>query len=125
GVHLTSLDDRTDRFLDRSKVILLGMVNMDLTETGADDVDLSQTRLVAHELVKESGPLRGELEEADQQRLMTLIDDLEVILLQIANLEEDADIPAIEMVKDGVDQRAVLLKINVSEMRSTQRGDGS
>ncbi|NND69970.1 MAG: hypothetical protein HKN43_00160, partial [Rhodothermales bacterium] len=42
GVHLTSLDDRTDRFLDRSKVILLGMVNMDLTETGADDVDLSQ-----------------------------------------------------------------------------------
>lgn len=123
AVELASLDARSDRFLDRSKVLLLGIVNMD-TDDGSGGYNMDKSRLVARQLVKESVPLRRELEVADQRRLMKLMDDLEVILLQIANLEESADIPAIEMVKDGVDQRGVLLKINVTEMRNDFKRDG-
>ena len=46
--------------------------------------------------------------------------DLEVILLQIANLETEYDLPTIEMVKSGVDRRGVLLKINIEEMRKNE-----
>ena len=46
--------------------------------------------------------------------------DLEVILLEIANLETEYDLPTIEMVKSGVDRRGVLLKINIEEMRKNE-----
>ena len=51
--------------------------------------------------------------------LRALIDDLEVILLQIANLEAEHDVPAIELVRSGVDRRGILLKIQVEQMRRT------
>lgn len=124
-IQTVSLDQRTGRFLDRSKVLLLGIVNLDTEEASQDGYNLNRSRLVANELVKESDTLRRELEASDEQRLIKLMDDLEVILLQIANLEEQADVPAIEMVKDGVDQRGVLLKINVTEMRNDFTRDGS
>ena len=122
-IQSVSLDERTGRFFDRSKVLLLGIVNLD-TDDQAGSYNLNRTRLVANELVKESDTLRTELEASDEQRLLKLMEDLEVILLQIANLEESADVPAIEMVKDGVDQRGVLLKINVTEMRNEFMRDG-
>jgi hypothetical protein len=52
--------------------------------------------------------------------MVDLITDLELILLQIANLESEYNIPEIEMVKSGVDRRGILLKINIEEMRRSQ-----
>ena len=52
-----------------------------------------------------------------QNQIYNLISDLEVILLQIANLESEYNLPAIEMVKNGVDRKGILLKINIEEMR--------
>jgi hypothetical protein len=67
--------------------------------------------------VAESGQLQADLEGPDQQRLRELVADLEVILLQIANLEAQHDMPGIEMVQHGVERSAILLKINLEEMR--------
>ena len=68
--------------------------------------------------VKEAAFLKTELTSPDQQRLHNLIADLEVILLQIANLESQIDVDGIEMVKSGVDRRGILLKINLEEMET-------
>ena len=46
-----------------------------------------------------------------------LVEDLEIILLQIANLEEDVDLPAIELIQNTAQNTGVLLKINVEQMR--------
>jgi len=43
--------------------------------------------------------LKPRLIEPDQQRIKQLIEELEVILLQLANYEEQKDLPAIELVK--------------------------
>jgi len=52
--------------------------------------------------------------------LRLLVSDLEVILLQIANLESEHNLSTIEMVQSGVDRRGILLKINLEEMRQTE-----
>lgn len=112
-----SLEARTSRYLDRSKVLLLGLVNADPEQFDPTVLNLEHKQEVARELIDESEGLKGELTEAKQQALHGLLEDLEVILLQIANLEAGHDLPAIELVKSGVDRRAILLKINLSEMR--------
>ena len=116
-VRMVSVEERADRYLERSRVLLMGLVNL---EPGQDlsSFNLTRQREVARELIEESNALRADLNEADQERLLrALIEDLEVILLQIANLEQEHDLPSIEMVRRGVDRRAIMLKINVAEMR--------
>lgn len=116
-----SLDVRAERYLDRSKVLLLGLVN---TETEGDDLavlGLSRKQEVAVELVQESAALQADLDSAGQARLRDLVADLEVVLLQIANLEAEHDLPTIELVRQGVDRRALLLQINLAEMRGLAR----
>ncbi len=107
-------------YLDRSKVMLLGIINSD------DDspVDLVRQKKVSRALLKEAVDLKPKLIEPDQKRIKLLIDELEVILLQLANIEEQTDVPAIELVKKGVDQKSILLKINMEEMRM-QKGKES
>ncbi|MBI5214398.1 MAG: zf-HC2 domain-containing protein [Ignavibacteriae bacterium] len=101
-------------YLDRSKVMLLGLINSE------DDASLSFSRQqkISRSLLHEAADLKPRLIEPDQQRIKQLIDELEVILLQLANIEEQSDLPAIELVKKGVDEKAILLKINMEEMRA-------
>jgi hypothetical protein len=58
------------------------------------------------------------LSDTHDRRLEKLVGDLELILMQIANLEEKEDLPEIELVKDGVDRKGLLLKINLEQMRT-------
>jgi len=117
-VQAASLKARADRYLDRSKVLLLGLVNLDEQDLAL--LNLTRQQEIARELIDESSTLKDELTNTDQRLLRVLIDDLEVILLQIANMEAGYDVPAIEMVKSGVDRRAILLKINLTEMRRAE-----
>jgi anti-sigma factor RsiW len=116
----STLETRTTRYLERSKVLLLGLVNLEPAQEAV--LDLSSRQTVARELVREAGTLKTELSQADQALLRTLVADLELILMQIANLEAGIDVPAIELVKSGVDRRAVLLKINLAEMQQAEAG---
>jgi hypothetical protein len=112
---------RAEEYLDRSRTLLLGIVNFDTTGTSGRVVDLSRQRRVSRELLSEAHALQAELKGPDQARLRKLVSDLEVIMLQIANLEEQYDYPAIEIVKSGVDRSALLLKINLEQMQMDKR----
>ena len=116
-VQPVSLEQRTDRYLERSKVLLLGLVNLDPDEQTSASLNLVHQQRVARELIDESNDLKTTLRGVDERLMRALIEDLEVILLQIANLEAGYDLPAIEMVQRGVDRRAIMLKINLTEMR--------
>lgn len=117
AVRPVALETRTRRYIDRSKVLLLGLVHYDPDVEGADLLDLPRHQALARTLADEADGLKEDLAEAEQQRLRELVADLEVILLQIANLEAQHDLPAIELVRSGVERRGLLLKINVEEMR--------
>lgn len=117
-----SADDRAMRYLKRSQVLLLGLVNYEPETADSYVPDMTRKKQISKELIKEASTLKQELNTPEQRRLKELVSDLEVILLQIANLEEQSDMPQIELVKSGVDRKGILLKINLEEMR---RSDGT
>lgn len=113
---LTALDERTFEFLERSRTVLLAVANFSPGEDQPEDLDLDRRRAIAGQLVSESAELQNQLTSAEQQRLSQLIADLEIILLQLANLDAEVDIPQLEMLQYGVNQKAILFKIDVESM---------
>ena len=107
----------TQRYLDRSNVLLLGLVNFDAEHDDLSVLNLEHKQAIAEELVQESAAIKKVLEAHNEQQLHTLIGELEKILLQIANLEAQTDYPGIEVIQQGVEHRALLLKINLESMK--------
>lgn len=114
------VDVRTANFLERSQILLVGMINMD-TNRSDEPYDLSHQKQVSHELVREASYLKGELKDPRQRKLQRLVSELQVILTQIANMEEEEDLQSVDMVKSGVDRKGILLKINLEQMRMTDQ----
>lgn len=115
----TKLYHRTHNFIERSKVILLAMINFDPKTEDSYVLNLTHQQRISRELVRQAGGLKSELADPDQRQLRELISDLEIILLQVANLDSDSDISAIELVKNGVKIRGVLFKIQLTDIRQS------
>ncbi len=107
---------RARDYFERSKVILLGLVNYDPKASDVYGLDLPQQKRLSRALVNEAGSLKNDLKAPADKRLRELIGDLETILVQIANLESANDLDAVELVKKGVDEKGIFLKINLTEM---------
>ena len=116
-----SFDQRTQDFLGRSEVLLLGLVNYDPETEETASLDLSRQKEVSQGLIQEAAYLKQGLSGRGDRRLQKLVGDLELILLQIANLEEREDLPEIDLVKSGVDNQGLLLKINLEQMRTAKK----
>ena len=112
-----ALNDRAERYLDRSSVLLLGLVNVDLAQREVSHLRFDRKQELAGELIHEAGLLKPELEQLRNKQLSRLVEDLEKILLQIANLEQQQDIPSIELIQRGVERGDLLLKINLEKMK--------
>lgn len=113
--------DEAQKFVDKSKILLLGLVNFD---PGSDDIDvinLPKQKEISRELVSRVADLKNKLNKPSQQQLRDLITDLEVILLQIANLESEYNLEGIDLVKDGVNKKGIFLKININEMQKAKK----
>ncbi|MHB8094934.1 MAG: anti-sigma factor family protein [Candidatus Aminicenantales bacterium] len=108
-------------YFDRSKRIILAMVNYDPETQDAYGLDLPLQKQLSRELVNEAGDLKNALKSPSDRRLRDLVADLETILVQIANLESEQDVSAVEFVKQGVDRKGILLKINLTEMERPGR----
>lgn len=108
---------RAQNYIDRSKLMLLALVNHNPATEDPYALNLPFQKQVSQELVGQAGDLKSDLKSPGQRRLRELVSDLETILIQIANLESENDLEAVEFVKQGVANRGLLLKINLSEMR--------
>jgi len=110
------LAQRTQAYVQRSKVLLMGLVNFDPSEQDLYTLDLPYQRQASRDLLQEAGWLKQELGDAHQRRLQELVSDLEAILLQIANLEAEQDLEAVELVQTGVESRGIFLKIHLADV---------
>jgi len=115
------LTSRTSRYLERSKVILLALVNFDPGKQDVYGLNLPRQKEVSGELVKEASILKGELRTAKERQLEKLVGDLEMILMQIANLKSEADLPTVEIIRAGVEHKDILFKISLNEMRRADK----
>ncbi len=115
-----AVSDSTTRqalaYLERSRNLLLGVTNLD--EQSAGSFDLASSRQASRKLIEQGNVLTVALNRPSQQLMRQLVQDLQIILLQLANIEVRPGVPAIELVKKGVDQKSILLKINLEEMRA-------
>lgn len=116
GIELIS---RTQNYIEHSKLILLTMTNFDPETEDPYALNLPYQQQVSRELVHEASFLKKELADSDQRRLQNLITDLEVILLQIANLESEHDLEAVELFREGVNIQGILLRIHFTDVRQT------
>ncbi|MEZ4699682.1 MAG: hypothetical protein R2834_05090 [Rhodothermales bacterium] len=121
GIIQASLDAQTVRYLDRTNVLLLGLVNFDPVEDDPAGINLPARQRMARSLLEETVALNEALDPSERLMLRELMADLERVLLQIANLETSVDLPSIELVQRGVDQNALLLKINLARMRVVEQ----
>jgi Putative zinc-finger len=113
---------QAENFIERSKVLLLGLVNYDPATEDAYAFDLERKRTLSRELAAEAPALRGALNERGQKRLRELVSELEVIMMQIANLGSGQEVEGIELIKQGVDNRGLFLKIDLDRMARDARG---
>ena len=116
----SNLDVRIDRYLQKSKVIILAFDNLDPQNAQDNLFDFHQEKSISRELVQETVSLRNDLNAAGSDRMLDLISDLEVILMQISNLDRDFSPLELELVQSGIARRALLFKINLEEMKRWQ-----
>jgi hypothetical protein len=112
-----NVSQRAFDYIQRSKLIVLAISNFDSENQDPYVLDLPYQQQVSRELVQEASWLKEELSGRRNRRLQELVSDLEVILLQIANLEEESDVSVIELIQDGVKNRGILFKIHLAQYK--------
>lgn len=110
------LNAQTARYLERSKILLLGIMNFNPATDDAETISLPHMQKISRELVHEAPGLKTRLKENSKQQLSKLVSDLQLIMMQIANMEKKNDIEGIELVKDGVNSSGIFLKINIQQL---------
>ena len=113
---LAALNEKTATVLEDSKILLLGIVNLDAPGSNAESIDFSFQKKISHDLLVQTADLKSQLRKTKNRRVVSLLNELEMILMQIANLEDDFDIQAIEMVKEGAENQSLLFKINMERL---------
>ena len=103
--------DRVSDYLRKSKILLIGVAN--LREDEDSTPDLSAERSVSRALVKEARYLSRE--PGLNPKAKELIDELNRVLIQLANLSERDDASGIEIVRGGIRQENLLFKIRMAE----------
>ena len=102
------------RYIERSQLLLLAVMNGDPADSTAFDAHKQR----AGELVSVASSVR---EASDDRRVQELVAQLELILRELAHIEQSSDAEAVELVRSRVDREGVLLRINVEQMRSATK----
>ena len=108
------IEQRTNRYVEKSKILFLGIVNADAADI--EDSDWMTEKTMAQDLVREASFLMDNLSQMRKERIRLLVEELELILLEIAHLEKEHDAENIELIKSGIDQKWLLLKIYLHDM---------
>ena len=106
--------------LDRSQMMLVELLNAD---PGQLPVDRGSEQSRARELVAENRLYRVSAAEAGDDAMSDVLDELERVLLEIANTPDDATAGDLEALRQRIDARGLLFKVRVvhSEMRERER----
>jgi len=107
--------ERAQNYIQQSKYILLAFDNFDVQQEDIYILDLPHKQQQSRRLLNEAYWIKEKLSDSNQNHLDELIIDLEAILLQIANLELESDLSAVELIQTGVNSRGILFKIHLAE----------
>ena len=107
-----------DQYLDRATPLILAIAHRDPSPSSLEGFDLDAERGLARQLAAEAQRLSERLEGGSRLgREQDLLAELEVVFLQIANLYQRQYSDGIDLLRSGLDQRAILFQLSVEEMR--------
>lgn len=118
---VTDLASRTDRYLERTKVLLLSLENFDPETDDVQMLHLKRQRQISRELLREGQQLRAALQESEPNRLQGLISGIELVLLQLSNLETTAGSADLALIRHGIERKGLLMQINLEELQREDR----
>ncbi len=124
NIQKVSVESRAQDYLEQSKILLIGLMNTDMKNLSASKPMLQREREISRQLVSESAVLTSSLNDPSQRRLKELISDLQLILVQIANLGTERDLPGVEIIKGGIDHNDIIFKINLEQIHRTTKSAG-
>lgn len=105
-------------YLEQSAIVLTQISNSGALESTERPVFEEEKRL-ARKLLVESKLVSRQIENKRYSHLRPLIDELEPVLWDVANLEPQRDRESLSLLRETIDRRDVLLKVNLA--RSTSR----
>jgi len=101
---------RLGQHLRKSQTLMVGLMNM--KPGNGDLLDLTVERSISRELVHEARYLS---EQDLDERAIRLINDLQKILIELANMEDRYDLPDVEILRAGIRQENLLFKLRMGE----------
>ncbi|MGZ7046405.1 MAG: zf-HC2 domain-containing protein, partial [Candidatus Aminicenantales bacterium] len=113
---------RARQYIERSQILLLGLVNFDPKTEDIYALDLPRKKEISREMVAQAADIRDSLTDPRQKRLRELVSDLQVIMMQIANLGAGKDLEGVDIVRQGIEQKGIFLKIDLTRMALNARG---
>lgn len=108
GMDLPS-DSRMSNYLRKSRMLFVGVANMPV---GDGTLDLYTERETSRALVEEARILK---QEALDDPSVQLINELEKIQIELANMEHRDEMPTIALIRDGIERENLLFKIRIAE----------
>lgn len=105
-----------ERYLERSKTLLLGLGNFDHDEDDLEMFDFPLYQYVSQEVVRQGRVLRDHPVAFSNEQIQRLISELEPIFLQLANSEDESLEWTIQLIQNGMENHAILLKINLTAL---------
>ena len=110
-------------YMKRSKMVLLGLNNFDTRLDDPAALDITRQRDLSQELLFQGRLLRSHQVAAADPRLQILIDEIERVLLQVANSRGEDPRWTIQMVQEGIDKNSILLRITLVEIDQIDEPD--
>ncbi|MCK5572948.1 MAG: zf-HC2 domain-containing protein [Bacteroidetes bacterium] len=105
---------RLSNYLRQSRALLVGLTNMDIPDQRP--MDLEPERLASRRLLEQSRYLR--LQPLDAQSA-GLVNDVERIMIELANMKNTGPKPDLRLIQNGIRQRNLLFKVRMAEQAYT------
>ena len=102
--------ERLESYLRQSRALLVGLTNRDVSS--GRQFDLEPEQLASRRLLKESRYLR--LQPLDA-RSAGLVNDVEKIMIELANAKGTRTAPDLTLIQSGIRERNLLFKVRMAE----------
>jgi hypothetical protein len=105
----------TAMHFDKAETLLLGFRNVRLNEPGTAE-EIAYERKRAQQLVYQNMMLRREADASGDVQTESLLESLEPILLDIANLPDKPDKDAVRVIRERVERKNIVPLLRVNSM---------
>ena len=111
----TGLERQMADYLEATRIILLEVKN---NTGGEQELDVQGLRQTSQRLLEQSVTLKADLKQARAAALQNLVEQLELLLLEFANLAEQPQREEVELLRADIRQNDLLIKIEIVDLKA-------